>query len=273
MPEFISSDGVRLHYDDAGTGTPVLALPGLTRNGKDFDYVAPYLKDVRLIRLDSRGRGQSDWADPATYTIAVEARDAVELLDHLELEKTAILGTSRGGLIAMALAATTKDRLSGVCLVDIGPELDIAGLDLIKGYIGHPPAAKTMAEAAVARATIFSDFRNVPEDRWLDEARKAYVETETGLDLNYDPALAGVFTASDGQPVPDLWPMFDALSGLPLALIRGESSSLLSAKTATEMQNRRPDMISATIPDRGHVPFLDEPGSVSVLRKWIGTLQ
>ncbi|SFD45613.1 alpha/beta hydrolase fold [Roseivivax sediminis] len=112
MPRFTSSDGLSLHYEDEGDGLPLLCLAGLTRDHHDFDYVAPHLTGVRLIRPDYRGRGQSDWGPPETYAIPVEARDAVELLDHLGIERAAILGTSRGGLIAMVLAATAKDRLS-----------------------------------------------------------------------------------------------------------------------------------------------------------------
>jgi len=129
MPNFTTSDGLSLHYTDEGEGLPLLCLAGLTRTGRDFDFVAPHLKGVRLIRLDYRGRGQSDWAeDWATYSIPVEGRDAVELLDHLGIEKAAVLGTSRGGIIAMVLAAVIKDRLLGVAMNDIGPAIEFGGL-------------------------------------------------------------------------------------------------------------------------------------------------
>ncbi|HSG54162.1 MAG TPA: alpha/beta fold hydrolase, partial [Paracoccaceae bacterium] len=112
MPQFLTSDGLHLHYEDEGAGLAVLCLSGLTRNARDFDFVAPHLAGVRLIRLDYRGRGQSAWSpDPLTYTVPREAQDVLELLDHLGLERVAILGTSRGGLIAMVLAAMAKHRL------------------------------------------------------------------------------------------------------------------------------------------------------------------
>jgi len=268
MPTFDTSDGIRLHYDDEGTGTAILCLPGLTRNGSDFDYVAPYLSDYRLIRLDARGRGRSQWADPETYQLPVEARDVIELLAHLKLERVAILGTSRGGLIAMALAATVKDRLTGVCLVDIGPVIEARGLEAIRGYIGKNPEARTLEEAAAARAALFPDFANLPEGRWLEEAERHFTQTEDGLEINYDPRLAEVFTDANASPAPDLWPLFDALEGLPLALIRGANSNLLSEATAAEMRTRRPDMIFADVPDRGHVPFLDEPEALDALNDW-----
>ena len=272
MPEFDAPDGTRLHYTDAGTGTPVLALSGLTRNGTDFDYVAPHLAGIRLIRMDYRGRGRSAWADPATYTIPTEAADALALLDHLGIGAAAILGTSRGGLIAMAIGAMAPDRLTGVCLVDIGPELMATGLDVIKDYIGRNPLQKTYAEATAMRATLLPGFRDVPESRWNEEVRKHYTETPDGLTINYDPRLRDAVLAAGTQPMPDLWPLFDSLAAKPLACIRGANSNLLSVETFAEMQRRRPDMIAANVPDRGHVPFLDEPQSLDALKRWIQTL-
>ena len=150
MPFFRARDGAKLHFTDEGNGLPVIALAGLTRNGSDFDYVAPHLSNVRLIRLDYRGRGRSPWTGTATYTIPVEAGDTIALMDHLGLDRAAILGTSRGGLIGMVLAAMARPRLSGVALVDVGPELAPEGLDVIRGYLGRNPSARTLAEAAAA---------------------------------------------------------------------------------------------------------------------------
>jgi len=270
MAFFTTFDGLKLAYSDHGHGPPVLCLAGLTRNGSDFDYVAPHLQDVRMIRLDYRGRGQSDWApDHSSYTIPTEALDVLALLDHLGLDKVAILGTSRGGLIAMMLAATAHTRLAGVCLNDIGPMLSQDGLDQISRYLGRKPTAKTFREMAAVLAATSAGFANVPEPRWLAEAQKRTIETPGGLVLNYDAGLRDAVAASGTQPTPDLWPLFDALNGLPLALIRGANSNLLSRETTLEMRKRRPDMLFADIPDRGHVPFLDEPGAVDVLTRWL----
>ncbi|MEJ8561234.1 alpha/beta hydrolase [Yoonia sp. GPGPB17] len=271
MPSFTANDGLRLHYTDEGVGIPVIALAGLTRNGADFDHVAPHLP-VRLIRPDYRGRGQSDWADPTTYTIPQEASDVIALMDHLELEKAAILGTSRGGLIAKVLAATAKDRLIGVALNDIGPVIADKGLDVIKGYIGRNPAQKTYAEAAEARAKLWTHFTDVPMTRWLAEVKAHYKETDDGLVIRYDPKLRDAVLAAGAQPAPDLWPLFDALAGLPLALIRGANSDLLAIKTANEMSRRRPDLIRADVAGRGHVPFLDEPEALNALHLWLEKL-
>ena len=272
MPDFTAPDGARLHFSDEGEGKPLLALSGLTRNSTDFDYVAPHLDGIRLIRMDYRGRGKSEWSGAETYLIPTEALDALTLLDHLGLERAAILGTSRGGLIARALAATAKDRLTGVALVDIGPDVAPAGLEAIKGFVGRNPGARTYDEATAMRATLMEGFVGVPETRWAEEVRKHYIETPEGLRINYDPALRDATLRMAEAPPVDLWPFFDAMQGLPLALIRGANSDLLAPETAAEMRRRRPDIIFADVPDRGHVPFLDEPESLAALRQWIDRL-
>jgi pimeloyl-ACP methyl ester carboxylesterase len=270
MPEFKSSDGLRLWYEDEGEGEAILCLAGLTRNSSDFDYVLPYLLgEHRVIRLDYRGRGKSQRApDHRTYTIPTEARDVLELLAHLGLAKVAILGTSRGGLIAMSLALLAKDRLTGVCLVDIGPVLAPEGLEAIMDYLGQAPEAATLEAAAVMRASLLSGFEDVPPERWQAEAERHYRETPDGLAINYDAKLRDAVEEAGAQPAPDLWPLFDALDGLPVACIRGANSDLLSSETFAEMRRRRPDMIAAEVPKRGHVPFLDEPEALEALNEW-----
>lgn len=267
MPHFAAPDGARLFYADEGEGLPLLALPGLTRNGGDFDHLAPHLRDLRLLRLDSRGRGRSEFTGPATYTVPQEAADAVSLLDHLGIARAAVLGTSRGGLVGMWIAATARDRLLGVALNDIGPALEAGGLRDIQGYLGRAPGQRTWEEVARARAAQWGHFRDVPHARWLHEVRNHFEETPEGLSLRYDPRLAEAFGTGEAPP---LWPLFDALAGLPVAALRGESSNILSPATFAEMRRRRPDMIAAEIPGRGHVPFLDEPGSLAVLNAWLG---
>ena len=265
MPRFTTSDGISLHFTDEGEGLPILCLSGLSRNGKDFDYVAPLLDGVRLIRLDYRGRGQSDWAPHETYSIPVEGRDAVELLDHLGIEKAAVLGSSRGGLIAMGLAATVKDRLLGVALNDIGPEIADKGLDVIKDYLGRRPVWKTMEAAIAARPKAMAGFANVPPERWKREAETHYREVEGGLDITYDPKLRDAVLADGAQVVPDLWPFFDALKTTPLLLIRGALTDLLSLDTVAKMHQRHDNMTSVNVPDVGHAPLLTEDEAWSAL--------
>ncbi len=275
MPRFTTSDGLGLHYVDEGAGLPLLCLAGLTRDHHDFDHVAPHLLEhgVRLIRPDYRGRGQSDWGPHEGYAIPVEARDALELLDHLGLERAAVLGTSRGGLIAMMLAATAKDRLAGVALNDIGPEIAEAGLETIRGYLGRNPSWKTYAEAETGRPRSLPGFKNVPPARWATEVRTLWREGPEGLSIRYDPKLRDAVLESGAQPAPDLWPLFDALQGLPLCALRGANSDLLTPETFAEMQARRPDMIAAEVADRGHVPFLDEPEALDALGRWLEMLR
>ena len=270
MPEFSSHDGARIFYADEGEGRPVLALSGLTRNSSDFDYLAPHLDGIRLLRMDYRGRGKSEWTGAETYTIPTEAGDVIALLDHLGLDAAPIIGTSRGGLIAMVLAATAKARLTGVCLVDIGPEVPEAAMQAIRDYTGRDPAATSFEDAARVRATLLPGFRNVPPARWLDEARKHYVEDGGRLRINYDPALGDAVRAP--APAVDLWPFFDALQGLPTALIRGANSDLLPRDLARRMRERNPNLIFTEVPDRGHVPFLDEPEALVTIRDWLGRL-
>ncbi len=266
---FTAEDGTSIAYDDSGAGSPLLCLAGLTRTGRDFDYLAPHLPGVRLIRMDYRGRGRSGWSGADTYTVPQEARDVLALLDHLGLDSVPILGTSRGGLIGMLLAATAPDRVAGLCLNDVGPEIAQAGLERIFDYVGHTPTAPDHATAAAALPAHMPGFANVPPSRWREEVERHYIETDTGLALTYDPALRQAFLAAfEGAPQ-DLWPLFDALAGKPVALIRGANSDLLSPETADEMRRRRPDMIFAQVPDRAHIPFLDEPESLTAIHAFL----
>ena len=274
MPFFKSSDGLNLHYTDTGTGLPVLCLAGLTRTTLDFDYVTPHLPECRLIKLDYRGRGESDWdQDWTNYTLQIEARDALELLDHLGVGSAAVLGTSRGGLIAMGLAASVPQRVLGVALNDIGPMIDPGGLDFIMGYLGRNPAAKTFEQAAGALKHVMVGFDNLPDARWQEEARRHFTQCPDGLQITYDPHLRDAVVAASATELPDLWPLFDALGNKPVACLRGANSNLLSPATLEEMNRRRPDMIAAQIPDRGHVPFLDEPQSLVALGTWLEKIQ
>lgn len=270
MKPFITHDGLTLDYKIEGTGKPLLCLPGLTRDLFDFDELAAAMKEeAQVIRLTMRGRGRSEWAaDYTSYNIVQEARDTVEFMDFLGLEKATIIGTSRGGFNAMILAATSPERLAGVLLNDIGPELARRGIDKIMGYIGKPPAAKTLAELVSGLKTEMSaDFPDLAESKWEDLARRWFKVSETSVALNYDPLIGkAMHEQAQGEP-PDLWGLFDLMAGVPLALLRGANSDLLSVETAQKMNVRRPDMLYAEVPNRGHIPLLDEPESLEIIRK------
>jgi pimeloyl-ACP methyl ester carboxylesterase len=274
MRTFRAEDGASLAFRDDGRGLPVLALAGLTRDGRDFDYLLRHLPDgVRLVRLDSRGRGASDWTGAATYTVAQEARDALALLDHLGLDRAAVIGSSRGGLLGLVMAATAGARVAGLCLNDVGPVVERDGLLRIGTYIGVEPAVPTLAEVADRMQAAMPGFEKVPPLRWQEETVRHYVQRDAGVGLTYDPALRQAFEAAMAGPLPELWPLFDACAGLPLALIRGAASDVLSAGTAAEMRRRRPDLLFAEIPGRGHIPFLDEPEALALLGAWIARVR
>lgn len=270
---FTADDGAHIAYRDAGEGVPVLALAGLTRTGRDFDYLAPHLSGVRLIRMDYRGRGASQFTGAASYTVPREGADALQLLDHLGLKKAAILGTSRGGLIGMYLAAVAHERLLGLCLNDVGPVLEKAGLVRIFDYVGRNPASKSLDDLAAKLPANMPGFEGVPASRWREEVERHYIESPKGVRINYDPALRESFLAAfQGDEVPTAWPLFEACAGLPLALVRGANSDLLSRAAAEDMRTRRPDMIFAEVPGRAHIPFLDEPEALAAIGEWVGRM-
>lgn len=271
---FRAEDGANLAYREVGHGVPVLALAGLTRDGRDFDYLLQHHLPCRFIRLDSRGRGGSQWTGAATYTVAQETKDALSLLDHLGIQQAAIIGTSRGGLVGLVMRATAPTRILGLCLNDVGPVLERQGLSRIAEYVGVKPAAETLAEIADRLPQRSPGFHNVAEFRWAEEAVRHFVEQKHALGLTYDPEIRIALDAAlagDG-PLPEIWNLFDACAGLPLALIRGANSDVLSAATAAEMCRRQPDMLFAEVPDRGHTPFLDEPPALNVIQLWLTQL-
>lgn len=277
MPHFKTDDGLTLYYSDEGRGIPVLCLAGLTRNSRDFDPVAEQFADhARIIRLDYRGRGQSEFdPDYQNYNLIQESHDALALLDHLKIDKAAILGTSRGGLIAMMLAASHADRLRGVMLVDIGPQIEANGLAYIMGYLGIKPTYKDYVDAAVTMQKALADkYPGVSLARWHVFAERLWIETPEGLELRYDPALRRAVLEQSAQgAIPDLWPFFHAVATMPHGLIRGQNSDLLSRETAEKMCQVADHMIFAEVPDRGHVPFLDEPEAVQAIETWLGQMQ
>jgi len=271
---FRAVDGTALAFTEEKDGFPVVALAGLTRDGRDYDYLARHLPDgVRFIRLDGRGRGRSQWTGAATYTVAQEVDDVVALLDYLELPQAAFVGASRGGILGMAMAAKYKSRMLGLCIVDVGPVIELSGLQRISTYVGIEPSVKTLEEIAERMPMVMPGFHHVPAMRWVEEAIRHFDQLDGRLGLPYDPELRVGLTAALSAPLADAWPLFDACEGLPLALIRGENSDLLSRETANEMRTRRPDMLFAEVPDRGHVPFLDEPQALACFRQWLGLMQ
>jgi pimeloyl-ACP methyl ester carboxylesterase len=252
----------------------VVCLHGLTRNSADFEAVAPWIaaSGRRVLAPDVRGRGRSAWAsDPTSYQPAVYVADLLALLDALGIARVLLVGTSMGGLIAMTLAALAPERLAGVVLNDVGPELAPAGLARIVAYTGKSPeVADWDAAAAYVRklnSVVFPDYGDAD---WRAAARRAFVEEGGRLRLHYDPAIAPP-APQPGAARPDLWPLFDQLvaGGRPLLLIRGATSDLLAAETAAAMRARAPAMTFAEVPRVGHAPMLTEPEAQAAIAAFL----
>lgn len=265
-----SDDGLRLHarlYGGAADGRlPVIAcLPGLTRNARDFHHLALHLANdpttPRLVvAFDYRGRGLSDYSpDPATYSVAVEARDIVTGLNELGVEQAQFIGTSRGGLIMHILAATNPDLLSAAVFNDVGPALEVEGLRQIRDYLDGSRTPKSFGEAVdIQRGIHGAAFPALRREDWGRFVRAIYRD-ESGVPvLDYDPKLVAPFKAMTLEgPLPTLWEQFDLMAGIPMMVIRGENSRLLSVETVTEMERRHPGLIAVTAAGQGHAPLLE----------------
>jgi pimeloyl-ACP methyl ester carboxylesterase len=267
-------DGLRLHVREWGErtarGLPVVCLPGLARTTADFEPLGAALagdaaQPRRVLALDYRGRGLSDHdPDPAHYSVAVELDDVLAVLAARAVRPAVIVGTSRGGLIAMTLAAVRPTAIAGVVLNDIGPVIEPQGLLRIKNYVGKLAQPRDFAEGAeLLRRASGGQFPRLGETDWLAAARRTWYEREGRLVLAYDPQLARTLAAFDpNQPLPAMWPQFDALGHVPVMVIRGANSDILSAATVAAMRARRRDMTVLEIPDQGHAPLLAEPDTI-----------
>ena len=268
-----SADGLKLHAKvtgpDNSTALPVLCLPGLTRTADDFEDIARALASDpawprKVVAVDYRGRGLSDYdPDPAKYAVPVELGDVLAIVASLGISRAILLGTSRGGLISMAMAAAQPKLLAGVILNDIGPSLELGGLMKIKGYIADPPPRRTWDEAARGLKELFGTvFPSLTDDEWMVWARRAFREKAGGgLERTYDLKIKHTLDGIDASsPLPQVWELFDAMAGVPLMLIHGALSDLLSAQGVKDMMARRPDIDLVTVPDQGHAPLLaDKP--------------
>ena len=268
-----SADGLKLHAKvigpDDSKALPVLCLPGLTRTTDDFDDIARAIATSpsaprKVVAIDYRGRGLSDYdPDPAKYAVPVELGDVLAIAASLGISRAILLGTSRGGLISMAMAAAQPKLLAGVILNDIGPALEIDGLMKIKGYIANPPPRKTWNEAAHGLKELFGTvFPSLTDDEWTAWARRAFREKAGGgLERTYDLKISHTLDGLDpSNPLPQIWELFDAMAGFPLMLIHGALSDLLSVQGVKDMVTRRPDIDLVTVADQGHAPLLaDKP--------------
>lgn len=261
-----------------GDGPPLLLMHGLTRNSSDFEGLAAHLAtQYQLIVPDQRGRGNSQYDDDAeNYSPQVYAQDMFALLASLHITDTTLIGTSMGGLMAMLMATARPDMFRGIVLNDIGTVLDQAGLDRIRGYVGKVAPPKNWDEAVRYTRNIIGDaFPDIEDDSfWENFARNNFEERDGELVARYDPAIAQGISGDDATAVPpDLWPIWERLSDMPVLVIRGAVSDLLSAETVAEMAHRHPDKFSSIeVPGRGHAPMLDEDAAVEAITRFLDEL-
>lgn len=264
-----SADGLSLHFrdypGDGGTRPPVICLHGLTRNARDFDELAPHIaaSGWRVLVPEMRGRGRSAYAtDPASYTVPAYVADLLALLAQEEIDRFVAIGTSMGGLMTMAIAGLTPERIAGVVLNDVGPVVETQGLEKIKAYVGQGKSFPTWVHAARALAELHGDTHpRYTLDDWLAMAKRTMILVSNGrIAFDYDMKIAEPIMASDeGTVPPDLWPMVRAMAGRPAVLVRGELSAILSAGTFAQMTAALPGARTVTVADTGHAPTLDEP--------------
>lgn len=279
---YTSQEGLRLYarlYGDAlSPGTPVLCLPGLTRNSKDFGKLAEHLSaQRRVICPDFRGRGLSAYCESWTdYTPQAETRDTFDLMTALGIPHAAVIGTSRGGLVATLMAAQRPGALKGVVLNDVGPEISPAGIKRIMGYAGKMNAPENWDIAAITlRQMNERQFPTITGPEWHEFARQTFRDEDGKPALDYDTkigdGLRKGMKLTRGK-VPDMWTEFNALLGTPVLVLRGENSDLLSADAVARMQETHPRLAAVTVKDRGHAPWLDEPEAVTAIDAFLEEL-
>lgn len=263
-----SSDGLSLHYrnypgPEGSAALPVLCLHGLTRNARDFAALAEDLcAKHRVIVPEMRGRGLSDYApDSDTYSPITYVADVEKLLAEQGVTRFIVVGTSMGGLMTMLMAQGQPGRMAAVVMNDIGPEVDPAGVARISGYVGQGRSYPTWVHAARGLAEAHSAaFPDYDLDQWLELAKRTMVVTQNGrICFDYDMAIAEPFGKPGNAAPPNLWLAFEALRNVPMLLVRGELSDLISADTVKQMGVRNPAMRVITVPRVGHAPTLDEP--------------
>ena len=267
-----SNDGLRLHYRDYAGDTsrpPIICIPGLTRNARDFEGVAGRLAGGRrLICVDLRGRGDSAYAkDAMSYVPLTYLQDMEALIRELELQRFVLFGTSLGGLITMLLSMTDSSRIAGALLNDIGPAIEARGLDHIRSYVGKPQSWPTWLHAARFLAEAQRDrYPDWKLDDWLVFAKRvARLNPNGRIAFDYDMRIAEPLKVPGGESGFDLWTAFAGLNNIPSLIVHGELSDLLTAETVARMIAENPAMARVTIPRIGHAPTLDEPEAVKAI--------
>jgi pimeloyl-ACP methyl ester carboxylesterase len=271
-----SADGLRLYCRiypaQRAAGLPVLCLPGLTRNSRDFAALAAHLSSRReVLTADLRGRGSSAWdPDPSHYQLPTYVQDVWSLLESRALSRLIVVGTSLGALMGMVMAALKPDRIAGVVLNDAGPQIDPIGMRRIAGYAGKLPPVTTWAEAAAQAKSVYgSALPDLTDEDWLDYARRGYRENAAGIPVpDVDPKISEALKNPATAPG-DLWPLYAQIKGVPMLAIRGALSDLLSAATLQRMAREKPDLEHITVANRGHTPLLNEPECLAAIDAFV----
>ncbi|MGA7487896.1 MAG: alpha/beta hydrolase [Xanthobacteraceae bacterium] len=276
-----AQDGLKLHVRSHGprisAALPVVCLPGLARTAADFETLAAELASDpkaprRVIALDSRGRGRSDYdRNPENYSLPVELADLVAVLTALGIANAVFVGTSRGGILTMLLAAVRPTAIAGCVLNDIGPVIEPKGVMRIKSYVGKLPQPASFDDAAaILRGTFGSQFPKLDDRDWLAFARRTFREAGGRIVPDYDVNLAATLETVDlEQPLPELWNEFDALVQLPVMVIHGANSDILSVATIEAMRARHPGLDVVEVPDQGHAPLLTEPDVIGRIAAFV----
>lgn len=266
--EWTSDDGLTLRYRDypgRADRPPILCIPGLTRNCRDFEPVAAaFAGEWRIIAVDLRGRGQSDYArDPASYMPQQYVADVAALLDQKNIDRAVMLGTSLGGIVIMLLAAAAPERIAAAVINDIGPEVEPAGLARIREYVGQGRSFPTWMHAARGlREQAGIAYPDFAISDWLRLAKRLMAVGPGGrITFDYDMKIAEPFHRPEGSAPVDMWPAFRALAGRPALALRGEMSDILSAATLARMTREVAGLDAVTVPRVGHAPTLEEPGA------------
>jgi pimeloyl-ACP methyl ester carboxylesterase len=276
-----ASDGLRLYARAYGPpladAVPVVCLPGLSRTSADFHELALALsqdarRPRRVLSLDYRGRGRSaydrNWRH---YNVSVELDDVLQVLTVAAITEAVFVGTSRGGLITLALSALRPSLLRGVVLNDIGPVIEGKGLARIRGYVGKLPVPRNYAEGGdILKSISHAQFPRATAEDWQAQARTTWKQVNGRLVPDYDTALHKTLADVDFEvPMPALWHLFAGLAHVPVLALRGANSDMLSAETLAAMASAHPDLEAATVADQGHVPALRGRDMIQRIRRFV----
>lgn len=278
-----ADDGVKsfvLEISPTGAekGPPIICIHGLTRNHKDFEPIFEFLTGLgrRVFAIDVRGRGNSDYdANALNYNPLRYAQDVLGIMSELQIEKAVFIGTSMGGLISMVVAMFAPQKIAGLILNDVGPELNPNGIARIRDYVGLNMEFEDFDKALDAVKSINGrayPLRKNDETFWFDFAKRVLRPTSNGFEWAYDANIRQVLTAGNPEdPPPNLWPQFSAIPDIPMGIIIGELSDVITPELVDKMKIARPNLKTALVPNIGHAPILDEEPAIGLISEILAT--